>query len=250
MKIIKKILVVIAVCVIIVGIFGFAACDKDDKGSDNKDNVHDVGGGADDEDDDVKTVLTEDTDFEALISEKVTKEEWVEAFADGPKYSNYTLKFIFYNGSVYYLKFQVVDDGLYILQSNNHSDGVEYVEYLHCIDGFLYGYAPGQTDGWIECGVEWNDAALLNWATTYRVHCPDFGEFYDRFTYNEELGQYEFLGSKDDCITTRRGGAYELHDYYDVKIKIVNGRLAYVATDDGVDFFYDFNNSSFDIPNV
>lgn len=196
----KKFLAVLTVTTLSVGCISAFGCDNgNDGGAD--------GGGKTEE-----IVLTKDTDFGNLVSEKVTKEQWTAAF-DNKNYNNCTisvgecelmpggLRKSSVSGSNVTVNYCPMDDGEQLkdvdgkpinvyyktegckrFYYNSEFDSSEYDEYQIC-RGW---HEVSDTENILGCNSEFFDDFYIS----YKMFCPDFGEFYDSFEYNDGSGCY------------------------------------------------------------
>lgn len=237
----KRFFAIIIAMVACVGVVGFTACGNG--GNDN--NI----------------VLTENTDFSALVSEKVNSEGWREAFSVSAC-ANCTV-LLREKETLNYLSIvksgndKTVEHSVYELASNS----VILKEYYDKVGDEIFWYSDTemgsgkQLDHFVKYPVNdenWYDDAD-NWVMTYEFVCPNFGELFERFTYNDLTGAYEFNGR--DCCNNHGeqpnynpncdGGSDCPHaefvetnsilenwntNYYQASVKIVNGKLACVET--------------------
>lgn len=206
--------------------------------------------------------LTEDTDFYALVSERVIGEQWAAAF-DNDSFSNATIK----HTNTYYERLQYwkkqtdgADTYLYMYSWQNHHEGL--MGYFTVEDGNKYGYMPNPEDFNPE-DENFNPDDLtfyrmdmsapdkeegFNWYLAYTISCPDFGDFFTEFAYDEETSAYVYNG---DGIETNSIMDGENMDYTNISVKIINGKLAYISCtrvggDDGLyEFFiYDYDTTT------
>jgi hypothetical protein len=207
------------------------------------------------------TVLTEDTDYDSLVSEKVTKEQWEAAF-DVASYTNVTIsntyKSVSENGTrtsdYIWMTEEGNDEKLVYMSTGAHN---EYYNCKKTADGNIY-LSYNDSD-WQEFEKDTDTYKVYDtYFMTYKIASQDFGAFYEKFTYNESTGAYEFYGTiGTDEITTN--ATFEYHDlgYYRATVKIINGKLAYVSAVRNVDkghneydyaYFYDYGTTEFEVP--
>lgn len=214
-----------------------AACGKDDE---NPQETQDI-------------VLTEDTDYSALVGEKVTEDGWKAAFAASAKarstaadnaYDNVTIKHINKDEEDGNLILEwkksgpalisiSADDGemsapIQFIQDNGRSltviticdDPAEQNEYTY------YETVYDKTDPSLAEEVE----LFGNTIMTYTYACPDFSEYFQLFGYDETLKAYTYdYATAHNSIRTNdifMGGGQEWWDF--AAVKIINGRLAFV----------------------
>lgn len=191
-------------------------------------------------------VLTENTDFGALESEKVDAAGWAKAF-NPASYSNFTA--LAYYDSI----------NIYLVQKSTGTSGFFGAKDTHDEDMYLYTNADGkymmmsggQVAEWPE-GYYMRDGmpVLLN----YSCMCPNFAKFFAEFTYDETKKSYVYAGKgirTNDYFLT--GGDYA--DYVKVELKIVNGLVAYVSVEDSSGNkentkFYDFGTTAITLPAI
>lgn len=201
--------------------------------------------------------LTENTDFAALVSDKVTEAEWKAAFAEA-SFSNCTIKYDFINIDG--------DDNTYksdIILKIDKSDTRDYrnrIDHIE-VDGQMVEVHPSEMSYWslenniitfYEYGYEDDldtlykgttnyeaDDKFTQWMFSYKIACADFGEYYNDFTYDDTLHAYV---CKNKRLTTNHNWQPWDCEHEDIVIKIVNGRLAYASSrkiivdDDGKDY--------------
>ena len=191
-------------------------------------------------------VLTENTDFGALESEKVDAAGWAKAF-NPASYNNFT--------ALAYYDFI----NIYLVQKSTGTSGFFGAKDTHDEDMYLYTNADGkymmmsggQVAEWPE-GYYMRDGmpVLLN----YSCMCPNFAKFFAEFTYDETKKSYVYAGEgirTNDYFLT--GGDYA--DYVKVELKIVNGLVAYVSVEDSSGNkentkFYDFGTTAITLPAI
>ena len=191
-------------------------------------------------------VLTADTNFEALESEKVDAAGWAKAF-NSASYSNFTA--LAYYDSI----------NIYLVQKSTGTSGFFGEKDTHDEDMYLYTSADGkymmmsggQVAEWPE-GYYMRDGmpVLLN----YSCMCPNFAKFFAEFTYDETKKSYVYAGKgihTNDYFLT--GGTSA--DYVKVELKIVNGLVAYVSVEDSNGNkentkFYDFGTTAITLPAI
>lgn len=191
-------------------------------------------------------VLTADTNFEALESEKVDAAGWAKAF-NPASYSNFTA--LAYYDSI----------NIYLVQKSTGTSGFFGEKDTHDEDMYLYKNADGKYMGMSGGQVaEWPEdyymrdgmPVLLN----YSCMCPNFAKFFAEFTYDETKKSYVYAGKgirTNDYFLT--GGDYA--DYVKVELKIVNGLVAYVSVEDSNGNkentkFYDFGTTAITLPAI
>ncbi len=191
-------------------------------------------------------VLTANTDFGALESEKVDAAGWAKAF-NPASYSNFTA-YAYYNSiNSYIVQKAATTMGFFGMVGDNAED-------IYCFegeDGKYMGMSGGQVSEWPE-GYYMRDGmpVLLN----YSCFCPNFAKFFAEFTYDETKKSYVYAGEgirTNDYFLT--GGDYV--DYVKVELKIVNGLVAYVSVEDKDGNkentkFYDFGTTVVKLPEI
>lgn len=191
-------------------------------------------------------VLTADTNFEALESEKVDAAGWAKAF-NPASYSNFTA-LAYYNSINIYLVQKSTGTSGFFGEKDTHDEDM----YLYTnADGKYMGMAGGQVAEWPE-GIYMRDGmpVLLN----YSCMCPNFAKFFAEFTYDETKKSYVYAGKgihTNDYFLT--GGDYA--DYVKAELKIVNGLVAYVSVEDSNGNkentkFYDFGTTAITLPAI
>ena len=191
-------------------------------------------------------VLTADTNFEALESEKVDAAGWAKAF-NPASYSNFTA-LAYYNSINIYLVQKSTGTSGFFGEKDTHDEDM----YLYKnADGKYMGMSGGQVAEWPE-GIYMRDGmpVLLN----YSCMCPNFAKFFAEFTYDETKKSYVYAGKgirTNDYFLT--GGNYA--DYVKVELKIVNGLVAYVSVEDKDGNkentkFYDFGTTAITLPAI
>lgn len=191
-------------------------------------------------------VLTADTNFEALESEKVDAAGWAKAF-NPASYNNFTA--LAYYDSI----------NIYLVQKSTGTSGFFGAKDTHDEDMYLYTNADGkymmmsggQVAEWPE-GIYMRDGmpVLLN----YSCMCPNFAKFFAEFTYDETKKSYVYAGEgirTNDYFLTGGSSA----DYVKVELKIVNGLVAYVSVEDSSGNkentkFYDFGTTAITLPAI
>ena len=191
-------------------------------------------------------VLTADTNFEALESEKVDAAGWAKAF-NPASYSNFTALAYYDSINIYLVQKSTGTSGFFGEKDTHDEDMYLYTN----ADGKYMGMAGGQVAEWPE-GIYMRDGmpVLLN----YSCMCPNFAKFFAEFTYDETKKSYVYAGKgirTNDYFLT--GGNYA--DYVKVELKIVNGLVAYVSVEDSSGNkentkFYDFGTTAITLPAI
>lgn len=213
--------------------------DEDKKDDEKKD---------DDKKDDKKpgVVLTAETNFEALESEKVDAAGWAKAF-NPASYSNFTALAYYDSINIYLVQKSTGTSGFFGEKDTHDEDMYLYKN----ADGKYMGMSGGQVAEWPE-GIYMRDGmpVLLN----YSCMCPNFAKFFAEFTYDETKKSYVYAGEgirTNDYFLTGGSSA----DYVKVELKIVNGLVAYVSVEDSSGNkentkFYDFGTTAITLPAI
>ena len=209
---------------------------EDKKDEDKKDDEK--------KDDDKKpgVVLTADTDFEALKSEKVDEAGWIKAF-NYASYKNFTS----------YTAYRTTNS--YAVQKATEAGGfLKIGSYeLYCYIGAdgAYKMSDGKTERTCASVFIRNDIPIT---MNYSCMCPDFSNNFWNFSYNESSGVYEYEGGLKTNAYFAEGN---YSTYSSVRLKIVNGLLAYIdVTNDGepdnrkTTKFYDFGTTVVELPEI
>ena len=214
--------------------------DEDKKDDEKKDDEK--------KDDDKKpgVVLTADTNFEALESEKVDAAGWAKAF-NPASYNNFTALAYYDSIKSCVVQKSTGTSGFFGLKDTHDEDMYLYTN----ADGKYMMMSGGQVAEWPE-GYYMRDGmpVLLN----YSCLCPNFAKFFAEFTYDETKKSYVYAGEgirTNDYFLT--GGDYA--DYVKVELKIVNGLVAYVSVEDSSGNkentkFYDFGTTAITLPAI
>lgn len=191
-------------------------------------------------------VLTADTNFEALESEKVDAAGWAKAF-NPASYNNFTALAYYDSIKIYLVQKSTGTSGFFGEKDTHDEDMYLYKN----ADGKYMGMSGGQVAEWPE-GIYMRDGmpVLLN----YSCMCPNFAKFFAEFTYDETKKSYVYAGKgirTNDYFLT--GGDYA--DYVKVELKIVNGLVAYVSVEDSNGNkenmkFYDFGTTAITLPAI
>lgn len=205
----------------------------------------------------VAVTLTENTDFSAIESEKVTESEWRAAFAEST-YTNVTIKTT--------RKDNAENPNVWKHTQNTwliESDfGNQYM--IETTDKFVTVYSGSimnSDEDYI--GIEYDDPDakgwFWDWQCSYTMASPDFSDYFSDFTYDETLKAYTLNNTIELPYSPYEYMAF--HCDYGI-IKIVNGRLAYVyfgQYDDKTDsiqkmnetevVFYNFDITEISVPN-
>ena len=206
-------------------------------------------------------VLTEDTDFDALVSDKVTKDEWIAAFAETGK-NDVTIRYI-NSGHGYDLKYfkdtHMEFEGQHTYTEKTPESRWSYTNMDpttgEISDSFIKYDLNTMPDGMREEYIEIFD----NWMASYTMVCPDLSEFYDEFAYDDEKGAYVYNGNSNrdsnEHITTNSIMEYWNAEYWRLEVKIVDGKLAMVKSDmvinpTGCTYFYDYGTTEITLPDA
>ena len=168
----------------------------------------------------IKEALTEDTDFDALVSDKVTEDEWKAAFSESA-FINATIESL--GQTIGYLKIQ---------------ENIRYMSAKH--EGYedtIYGYFVEEgkqrciymfEDG--ESFIEYpEDEEMLDGLYfSFKLLCPDFSLNYAEFTYDEESGAYVCYRT---ILSNPPLEKYDDFPYTNISIKIIDGKLAVIVCD-------------------
>lgn len=207
---------------------------EDKKDEDKKDDEK--------KDDDKKpgVVLTADTDFEALKSEKVDEAGWKKAF-DYASYKNFTS----------YTAYRTTNS--YAVQKATEAGGFlkigSYELYCYIGPDGAYKMSDGKTEKTCASVFIRNDIPIT---MNYSCMCPDFSNYFWNFSYNESRGVYEYKGGLKTNAYFAEGN---YSTYSSVRLKIVNGLLAYIDVEDNGEpdnrkttKFYDFGTTVVELP--
>lgn len=191
-------------------------------------------------------VLTADTNFETLESEKVDAAGWEKAF-NPASYSNFTALAYYDSINIYLVQKSTGTSGFFGEKDTHDEDMYLYKN----ADGKYMGMSGGQVAEWPE-GIYMRDGmpVLLN----YSCMCPNFAKFFAEFTYDETKKSYVYAGEgirTNDYFLTGGSSA----DYVKVELKIVNGLVAYVSVEDSSGNkentkFYDFGTTAITLPAI
>lgn len=185
-------------------------------------------------------VLTADTDFDALKSEKVDEAGWIKAF-NYASYKNFTS----------YTAYRTTNS--YAVQKATEAGGfLKIGSYeLYCYIGAdgAYKMSDGKTERTCASVFIRNDIPIT---MNYSCMCPDFSNYFWNFSYNELSGVYEYKGGLKTNAYFAEGN---YSTYSSVRLKIVNGLLAYIdVKNDGepdnrkTTKFYDFGTTVVEFP--
>ena len=191
-------------------------------------------------------VLTADTNFEALESEKVDAAGWAKAF-NPASYNNFTALAYYDSIKSCVVQKSTGTSGFFGLKGTTEND---LYLYKNADGKYIYNMNGTETD-MSDMGTYFmrdGMPVLLN----YSCLCPNFAKFFAEFTYDETKKSYVYAGKgirTNDYFLT--GGDYA--DYVKVELKIVNGLVAYVSVEDSSGNkentkFYDFGTTAITLP--
>ena len=176
----------------------------------------------------VNSALTEDTDFDALVSDKVTEDGWKAAFSDNA-FENVTIKFSSSGdvpGTATLFKYGTTMCITMKMESGEQNPSI----YIFEKDGEKYGYVYNEVSGWLDTGWFTDESLsddLLNIVSSYRCILPDFGENFDSFTYDSENGAYIL---KDTIVQNYLpiffDSTGDYYDYSNISIKVKENQIA------------------------
>jgi len=235
MKMKKRLFAAVITSITCVGVVGLTACGN---------------GGNGNESEEPSIVLTENTDFNALVSEKVNEDGWRNAFDSG-NYGNCTIKLINdfkEEGTFNYLRKQQTDNLDVKIIFTSEFDGIKESEYWKSENGIKYSFLDGS---W-QIIDESDSANADNFEFSYKFICPDFSGNYKCFSYNEQTGVYEFNGDTTNVLITNSILENWENKYLEASVKIINGKIACVyAKDDDSEaqiYFYDYGTTTITLP--
>ena len=199
----------------------------------------------------VNSALTEDTDFDALVSDKVTEDGWKAAFSDNA-FENVTIKFSSSGdlpGTATLFKYGTTMCITMKMESGEETPSIPSIPsvYIFEKDGEKYGYVYNEVSGWLDTGWFADESVsddLLNIVSSYRCILPDFGENFDSFTYDSANGAYIL---KDTIIQNYLpiffDSTGDYYDYSNISIKIKENQLAcFKAVVNVADFTLEFEH--------
>ncbi len=277
----KRLFAAIIASITCVGVVGLTACGNGGNGSGAGNGGN---GGNGNEGGEPSIVLTENTYFNALVSEKVNEDGWKNAFSVS-SCTNCTVVLREEEGYSNYLSIVKSGNNKTIEHSvcETESGSVMLTEYYDKVGDEIFWYSDTEMDSGapLDHFVKYpvNDKQVYddadNWIMTYTFICPNFGQLFERFTYNEQTGAYEFNG-RDHCgsryaaspipdcegdsrcphadlIRTNSICEYWDVDYFQASVKIVNGKLACVEasiTGNSKDciYFYGYGTTTITLP--
>ena len=201
-----------------------------------------------------KSSLTEDTDFLALVSDRVTEEEWRAVFTD-ESFANVTMKETKKAGSEMVMKREFTDFGCLMYTESNGQSGVAALTQYMVIEietqtGKGYTYMDGkwyytEEPLWIDPHSDKGGFLDLSWIAS------DFSALYNEFTFDDKLGAYVYDGEGIQVQTTP--GEYMGRSMTHAELKFKDGHLASVhwqdsAGDDVYDCYYDYGTTKIVVP--
>ena len=166
----------------------------------------------------IKEALTEDTDFDALVSDKVTEDEWKAAFSESA-FKNCTIKHSGTSGDF---------EGISLKISGKYRCLHAFESDIYLIETDDNNYMFMYNDGVVVANPNWPEMSRDEraWYFSYSVACPDFNENYNRFTYDNDKGEYV-------CSTAIKANSIMEPnfnvEYSDIHIKFHNKNLAYIS---------------------
>ena len=178
-----------------------------------------------------ESALNEDTDFEALISDRVTEEEWRAVFSD-ETFKNVTLRETSHNGEV----------------SNMLSDCTDTRLSYHVIvpaasgdSGACVFYEDGIQTMYMDIGGQWYymqqemtseelEEAMSQAFFHFTYIAIDLSDYYKDFTYDEERGSYcyEAPEGSEGIVVASSPFEYMQKHLDSIEVKFKEGRLAYL----------------------
>lgn len=167
----------------------------------------------------VKAPLTEDTDFDALISDKVTEDEWKTAF-NYASFSNSTIDVVIDGQSAFGLFKSDVEDSVKKYFWAYDEFGGYFIEK----DGVSSGYMANENGEW----QAMDDATLEGTAAPegiYIIFIIKLDNLYDSFIYDNEKGAYV---NKNEVQTDNSFGEYMPATHNSLEVKFSNGKLAFI----------------------
>lgn len=174
-----------------------------------------------------KSDLSADTDFSALISDRVTEEEWKAAFSE-ENLSDFTMRYRATKDgdSSEILYRSTVAGGDKVIEgkvTEQNADGTLHYSNAFFIriasDGKWYQYGQ-QDDEWMVTEVD-PEASGAAWYATYTCVCPDFSDFYHSFSYSETSGAYELAVESVEMPSAIEFGT---GIYHAASVKIKDGK--------------------------
>lgn len=186
--------------------------------------------------------LTEDTDFEALVSEKVTAAVWDAAFSSDAfagcswthlEYDDGELDFTI-KGSFGYKKEGAVTEAYQgMLFDYGDGDLFEQSTFYRLDAETMKFYFPDGEGGYYYSVIpltelEEDDLRIdREWATTFRTFSIDLAGHFSDFTYDETLSAYTYESTTGIEVAYSPFEAMGPYTVYKAVIKIVNGKVAY-----------------------
>lgn len=221
--------------------FWLVACDKNDTDSESGADAGNTPSPSA-----PSNVLKEDTDFSALVSDRVTNDEWKAAFSE-EAFSNSTIKLVDHHGT-HYRKTQTNEANKYVQILYESS---ELISFYTIENNKVYFYTNEISDDgtFVRGGGESFDPSSDNWGLSFTMICPDFANYYSEFTYDEETSTYTYIG--DGIVTNSILENWNVTYQY-ASVKIVDGKVAYIACRFGSNnfelFMYDYVTTTVTLP--
>ncbi len=168
----------------------------------------------------VKEALTEGTDFDALVSDKVTEDEWKAAFSES-SFANATIESL--GQTIGYLKIQ---ENIRYMSAKH--EGYEDTIYGYFVEEGEQRFIYMSEDG--ESFIEYpeDEEMLDELYFSFKLLCPDFSLNYAEFTYDEESGAYV---CDRTILSNPPLEKYDDFPYTNISIKIIDGKLAVIVCD-------------------
>ncbi len=213
--------------------------------------------------------LTADTDFSALVSDKVTAAQWDAAFSNEAfagcsvrvQYADetiYTMSFGYkaFNGG-YDISWETTypgADGEPETENNIwHITQTQYTQYMNydLVDGTIADGYYFKTQE-IPAGAAQNEDWI--WQSSFRLYVSfDFAGQFDKFSYDETRGAYVYAG--ETLTTPYHPQAPDDYTVLSAAVKFSGGKVAYISalTDDdsrevGEYFYYNYGKTQVVIP--
>ncbi len=200
-------------------------------------------------------VLTKDTDFDALVSDKVTKEQWNAAFTD-EAFAGVTVDFASrgfeLETSFGYKKTADGCDLCFLVDMGEESNdmiarvvGTQATQYMKVGDAYYYETVDLSGD---EHKVD------REWAMTFRLYVAyDFAGQFDAFTYDETAHAYVYEGDTVEVPYTPMEAVANRYTVSYATLKFAGGKLAYAKVkvsngEEEVFHYYDYGKTQVVIP--
>ncbi len=198
-------------------------------------------------------VLAKDTDFDELVSDTVTEDQWRAALSDS-SFDNSTIEWYsvvdVQDSHTAYRKCKTEGGNKYV---SGYVEG-EYANYVTYEDGNMYMYSQSGDGEYTRSELEKERWDLY---IAYTLICPEFRECYSQFTYNKDTGAYEYHGAGIESNAPMEPDPDWTMTYVNIQIKFADGKLAYIACDRIVDDedtdhytfkCYDYGKTDFELP--